>query len=229
MPSRPKLLITGSVYHVFNRGVEKRIIFPDKSHYQRFLTTLDYYKDNQPERLSLSAHLNNKALIQPKAKEHLISILCFCLMPNHFHLVLKQLTDGGISRFMNDIANSYTKYLNTRLERVGHLFQGSFKSKLIETESSFLQVTRYVHLNPLGLHPEGEKAMGIYSTEKLLKVLKEYPYSSYKTYLGKEMAYPICDQSEIRKLLGAPNDYKNFVKSKPNQDARFGIENLTLD
>ena len=226
MPSCPKLLKTGSIYHVFNRGVEKRIIFPDKSYYQRFLTTLNYYKDNQPERLSLSAHLDNKVSIQPRAREHLLSILCFCLMPNHFHLVLKQLTDGGISRFMNDIANSYTKYLNTRLERVGHLFQGSFKSKLIETESSFLQVTRYIHLNPTDLHPEGEKAMGMYSTEKSLR---EYPYSSYKTYLGKEMAHPICDQSEIRELIGAPNEYRNFIKSKLNQDARLGIENLTLD
>mgnify|MGYP001589446027 CR=1 FL=1 len=226
MPSCPKLLITGSVYHVFNRGVEKRIIFPDKSYYQHFLTTLDYYKDNQPERLSLSAYLNNKPLIQPKAKDHLVSILCFCLMPNHFHLILKQLADGGISHYMNDIANSYTRYLNTRLERVGHLFQGSFKSKLIETESSFLQVTRYIHLNPTDLHPEGEKAMGIEPMEKLLRA---YPYSSYKTYLGKETAYSICDQSEIRELIGAPNDYKNLVKSKLNQDARLGIENLTLD
>lgn len=228
MPSCPKLLKTGSVYHVFNRGVEKRIIFPDKSYYQRFLTTLNYYKDNQPERLSLSAHLDNKPLTQPEATKRLVSILCFCLMPNHLHLVLKQLADDGISRYMNDIANSYTRYLNTRLERVGHLFQGSFKSKLIETEASFLQVTRYIHLNPLDLyfHPEGEKAIGISLMEKMLR---KYPYSSYETYLGKEMAYPICDRSEIQELSETLGDYKSFVKSRIGQDARLGIENLTLD
>lgn len=228
MPSCPKLLKTGSIYHVFNRGVEKRVIFPDKSYYQHFLTTLSYYKDDQPERLSLSAYLDNKQRIQPKVKKHIVSILCYCLMPNHFHLVLKQLADNGISRYMNNIANSYTRYLNTRLARTGHLFQGSFKSKLIETESSFLQVTRYIHLNPLDpfLYPEGEKAMGIKPTEKLLR---EYSYSSYKAYLGKETAYSICDRSEIQELIGTPNDYRNFVRSKLSQDTRLGIENLILD
>lgn len=226
MPSRPKLLKTGFIYHVFNRGVEKRIIFPDRSYYQHFMTALSFYKKDQPIRLS--DHLDNQLPTQYKNNKSLVALLCFCLMPNHFHLILKQLTEGGVSRFMNNIANSYTKYLNKRLERVGHLFQGSFKSKLIESEESFLQVSRYIHLNPLSLipHPEGENTTGI---SEMNAFLKKYPYSSYGIYLGTPRDTSPCDRREIRKLTKMNAEYENFVIAKIGQDSRVGIEDLTLD
>lgn len=216
--------ITSGVYHIYNRGVEKRTIFLDKSYYQHFLETLAFYRQEQNQRLSyhLSYHLKGAHLLQSPRKEErrLVTVLAYCLIPNHFHLVLRQLADGGISKFASLILNSYTKYFNTRLERVGPLFQGTFKAKLIETTESFLQVTRYIHLNVLELYPshlEGER------------FLRDYPYSSYKIFIGAEEKNPLCQRSEILDLAGNLNSYQTFVESKINGDHRIGIEDLVLE
>lgn len=229
MPTVPKVLITEGIYHVFNRGVEKRIIFPDSSYYERFLTTLDYYqKERQLKLSSLKENVISKMISNERAKE-IASVLCFCLMPNHFHLVLKQLVSGGISKFMNDISNSYTRYLNTRTERVGPLFQGTFKAKALESDESFLQATRYIHLNPTGLlpnlHPEGGKL----EKRKIAKFLENYPYSSYGVYLRKSEKRGPCERHRINNLLNTGSDYREFAESKIGQDASLGIENLIIE
>lgn len=217
MPTIPKLLRTGYYYHIFNRGVEKRRIFLDDSYYQRFTKTLDYYQRSQP--IKLSSHLQETERLESVGDgPRLVSILCYCLMPNHYHLVLKQLEDGGITKFMNDIANSYTRYFNTRLKRSGHLFQGGFKSKLIDSEESFLQVSRYIHLNPHELHPEGGKLF-----------IKNYPYSSYKLFLGRTKKYGPCLREDVDELINSSNEYQKFVESKVGLKSETGIENLVFE
>ena len=216
MPTIPKLLKTGCYYHVFNRGVEKRRIYLDDSYYQRFIKTLDYYQRAQAIRLSF--HLNETEPSESeKDGKRLVSVLCYCLMPNHYHLVLKQLEDGGITKFMNDIANSYTRYFNTRLKRSGHLFQGGFKSKLIDSQESFLQVSRYIHLNPYDLHPEGARMF-----------IKNYPYSSYRIFLGLAQKYGPCLHEDIKGFINSEKEYREFVESKIGLKSETGIESLVF-
>jgi len=180
MPGRKVPLITNQIYHVLNRGTASQPTFLTKKDYQRMLEIILYY---QNENLSLSyAHFlrlptQEKAEILEKLrnqKEFLVEIITYCLMPNHFHLLLKQLQENGISNFMSKITNSYTRHFNSKNERTGHLFQGKFKAVMVETNEQLLHVSRYIHLNPYTSF-----------VIKTLQELKNYPYSSFPEYLGQ--------------------------------------------
>ena len=217
MPTIKKILVTGNIYHIYNRGNEKRIIFPDDTYFKRFIKTIDYYRFIQP--IKLSTHI----IDEEKDPEHklnqelseLVQVLAFCLMPNHFHLVLRQKIDGGITKFMNDVSNSYAKYFNLKNNRVGPLFQGSFKAKSIDSGESFMQVTRYIHLNPSEFHPSG----GIHG----------YPYSSYDLYIGKTEKIGPSLAVNIKDLINSPKEYREFVESKIGLKPGVGIGDLILE
>ena len=135
-------LITNQVYHIFNRGVEKRDIFSDDRSRKRFLDVLTYYRTTQqPFKYTnfLKLNLEDRAQIQQtQLLQSLdIKLLGFVLMPNHYHLLVEQISDGGISMFMKKSQDSYTKYFNTKNERVGPLFQGVFKAIRIESEDNY--------------------------------------------------------------------------------------------
>lgn len=199
MPYRIIPFETGSFYHVYNRGVEKRQIFPDERYCQRFLQTLYYYQFSGPK-----PKFSNK----DRFKEHdfdqnpkIVEIICYCLMPNHFHLLLQQSQDNGIKEFIGKISNSYTKYFNTKNKRVGPLLQGTFKAIPIETDFQLMHVSRYIHLNPY--------------VSDLTRDLDTYSYSSYLDYVGITQG-KICNEKPILDFFKNINDYKNFVSG--NQD-----------
>mgnify|MGYP001594228113 CR=1 FL=1 len=221
MPERRPHLASDSIYHIFNRGVEKRVTFSDQSYYKHFLQTLLYYQTQPPVRLSWKREESVKA---EKLHDKLVEILGFCLMTNHFHLLLKQLIDGGITKFMSNIANSYTRYFNTRQERGGPLFQGIFKAKLIESQDSFWQVSRYIHLNPQDLYPTT-----INTHLEGVEAIRDYHYSSYNVYLGKLDKYELCRSESITEFVPTPSEYQEFVEAKIGMDSRTGIEELILD
>ncbi len=180
-------------YHIYNRGVAKQEIFGDKNDYLRMLSTFSYYLEKYTNKYSivLKEELNNILLKTPV--QPLVQIYAYCLMPNHFHLILKQIMDRGISEFMRKTLNSYTRYLNTKNNRVGPIFQGKFKAVLIESDEQLLHLSRYIHLNPY--------------VAKLTQSVQEYPWSSYKQYLNK-------DSNRLCSLLDSSltTDYKEFVE-----------------
>lgn len=144
-------LATGYYYHLYNRGVEKRDIFLGRRDYLRFLETLGYYRKT-PLPMKLSDF--RRGVIKLKEIDNqteLVRILCYCLMPNHFHLLVQQMIDGGISQFLRKVSDSYTRYFNTKYERIGSLFQGSFKARLIETDEYLLHLSKYIHRNSFPL------------------------------------------------------------------------------
>ena len=132
-------------------------------------------------------------------QKEIVKIYCFCLMPNHYHLLVKQLIDGGITQFLRKVSDSYTRYFNTKYDRIGPLFQGSFKAKYIENDENLLQVSKYIHRNPFPLKMwEG----------------KVYPYSSYFNYISGDK-HPFCDISFILSYFAQSNperDYQSFVE-----------------
>lgn len=167
--------------------------------YSRFMETLDFYrKSPQPQKLS---DFRRGAILLKEAEnqKELVKIFVYCLMPNHFHLLVQQLADGGITAFVSNLANSYTRYFNTKYERIGALFQGAFKAKLIENDEYLLQVSRYIHRNSCSL---------------LQWQNKMYPYSSYRYYLSSEK-HLFCDPSFILSYFSEKNpnlSYKSFVE-----------------
>jgi putative transposase len=175
MPSRNtvKTYVPEGVYHIYNRGVEKRVIFVDAHDYQVFLKYLKLYllPPAQPGQTALS-HTTERAM-QSSDLWNRVELLAYCLMPNHFHFVLKQHDEDGMAEFMKRLGNAYVEYFNKRYERVGALFQSRYKAVLVENPQHFLQLSRYVHRNPLELLPSAQTP-----------ALADYPYFSYPEYLG---------------------------------------------
>ena len=147
MPSRTFPFVKGQYYHIYNRGVEKRTIFKNRFDHRRFIKTVLYYQLEGPK--PKFSNFFNYQLFKPDFDKKIVDIVCYCLMPNHFHFLLKQLRDGGITEFVSKITNSYTKYFNTKDKRIGPLFQGEFKSVLVESDEHLMHISRYIHLNPL--------------------------------------------------------------------------------
>lgn len=204
----------GCCYHIYNRGVEKRIIFNNRWDYSHFLQLLNYYR-KFPQPLKFSDFRRGAMeLKQIKNKKELITIYAYCLMPNHFHLLLKQENENGITKFLKQITNSYTRYFNTKYDRIGPLVQGTFKAKLIETDEYLLELSKYIHRNPIKL---SNWANGM------------YPYSSYKYYLSKDK-HSFCNTSFISSYFSENNpnlSYQGFIEE--NELDNPGIYNLLID
>ena len=193
MPSRITPFVNGEFYHVYNRGSEKRPIFGTSRDHQRFIKTIKYYQIQGPKPKFSHSFKFKSFRLDPNKK--IVEIICFCLMPNHFHLLIKQLKDGGITEFISKLSNSYTKYYNTKYNRVGPLLQGEFKAVFIESDEQLLHISRYIHLNPL--------------VSYLVKNLEDYGWSSYLEYVRN--LNTICDKEIILNFFSAPEKYQQFV------------------
>ena len=143
---RKQPLISGEYYHIYNRGVDKRDIFNDKNDLYRFIESIKEF--NQIDRIVSLANLRKSNQIESKPlSEPLVSIIAYCLNPNHFHFILKQSIDGGIAKFMQKLQGGYTYYFNVKNSRSGSLFQGTFKSQIIGNENYFNKILGYVNKN----------------------------------------------------------------------------------
>lgn len=202
MPKRKTPLVNNQIYHVFNRGINKQPIFNSILDYQRAVTTIEYYRFSKPHpRLSgyLSLSLEKRQEVVKLFKDSAINveILGWCLMPNHFHFLLKQISDNGISNFVANFQNSYTRYFNVKWKKDGPLLLTQFKAVRIEDDDQLLQVSRYIHLNPYS-------SFIIKSIDNLLN----YPWSSLKEYLSSAH---VVKSEEIINLVGSPKKYKKFL------------------
>lgn len=188
---------TGEQYHIYNRGTEKRKTFLSKHDYERFLYILSALNKTTPHgnvSKSLKIALDGKAKRPYKDSEPLVHVLDYCLMPNHYHLILEQLVDGGISKFLQKVMTSYTMYFNKKHDRNGVLFQGKTKSKFITSDLHYKQVKTYLNLNPVDICDPGWRERGkVVDVNKTTKFLRSYAWSScegYESYIkylsGKE-------------------------------------------
>ncbi|OGM21902.1 hypothetical protein A2714_04555 [Candidatus Woesebacteria bacterium RIFCSPHIGHO2_01_FULL_38_9] len=201
---RKLVFANNEIYHVFNRGIEKRDIFTNKREFSRAILTLNYYRLLEtPLRLSKALQLEKEKRIEFfKSLEQgikRIEVIAYCLMPNHFHLLLKQTVSGGLQRYLADFQNSYTRYFNTRHnKRNGPLFQGAFKAVHIEDDNQLIHVSRYIHINPV--------VSFLLDEEKL----DSYEWSSYPEYVSLGLV-KMCDTDLILRLFKSQRSYRRFV------------------
>ena len=180
-------------YHLINRG-NNQDIFLFKRDYKRFTSKLEYY-----------------------SKKFLISIVAYALIPNHIHLLVKQGSEGTVSKFMQSLTTSYAAYFNNKHHRTGHLFQGRFKHIVVETDGYLVHLSRYIHLNP--------------SSARLVSKPENYPWSSYRCYLDLEETNfinkkPILDYFSIKDKV---MDYREFVDSRIDYQKEISIQKLFLE
>lgn len=218
MPSKNsiKIYLENGYYHVYNRGVEKRIIFQDEQDNLVFLKNLK-------EHLSAPTPLTQgdslwKMKRAPKNHSKEIDLIAYCLMPNHFHLLIKQNSKNAMESFMRSLATRYSLFFNKKYDRVGKLFQGPYKAVLITEENYLLHLSRYIHVNP----------------QKYTKNLEE-GYSSYADFVGirktdwlKPEIVLSFFNSEKNLNLSKSNTYKHFVETF-RVDSKNFIQDLILE
>lgn len=181
------------IYHVFNRGVEKRKIFMDEQDYNIFLFYIFIYIAPLEDVLKKYPLLPLR--LQGRNLSSEIEIVSYCLMPNHFHLLIKQNNKDSISKFIKQLTNAYTLYFNQKYKRVGGLMQGRFKAVDIDTDDLLIHISRYIHLNPV--------------EAGLTKDIKSYKWSSLSGYLDNSNSF--ISKNIILNYFSSPKGYKNFV------------------
>ncbi len=207
-------------YHIYNRGTDKRDIFLDEDDYSRFLTSLKGFNclnpigslyekayQNKKESEEVAKGSNSQLGIGSLEDSRLVEIICYCLNPNHFHLILKQLVDNGISKFMHKVSLGYTNYFNRRNDRSGYLFQGKFKFKQIDSFEHLLYLSVYVNANAQ-IHGITDNAA-------------DYPWCSYPAYLGIK-GDEICNKNiilnEVQNYKAIAEDTAKLMKMKKEMD-----------
>lgn len=216
------------MYHVFNRGTEKREIFLDSSDYVRFIHNLFAFNDSNPQppanarfRVRNPKHipenqitlcLVTKRLNIGKQRKILVNILNFVLMPNHFHLLLQQETDYGIQRFMHKIEMGYGRHFNEKYKRTGRLFQGTYKAVAVEHDRQLLHLPYYIHLNPLDLKYPGWRKNELPNHKNAMKFLETYRWSSYLDYTGTKNFPSVTERGFLSKFLGGAKQHKKDIQ-----------------
>jgi len=203
MPKRKYPLVSGEIYHIFSKSIADFDIFRNVSEYERMRNVFRYYKiDNMPLRFSFFLRMKDREKFYKECSnkgKNLVEIIAYCLMSTHIHLILKQLRPKGISIFMSNICNSYTRYFNIKTKRKGPLWESRFKNVLVKTDNQLLHFTRYVHLNPVTAH--------------LVEKPEEWKFSSYKEFLERvDQKERMCSYSDVLKIK--PKDYRKFVNSR---------------
>jgi len=196
-------LVKGEIYHILSKSIAGFKIFRNDSEFTRIRNLVRYYEAEKPP-LKFSAFMeikNKEEFLQkhPAKKGNIVQIIAYCFMPTHLHLILKQLKDDGISIFMRNMLNSYTRYFNIKTKRKGPLWESRFKNIIVKTDEQLLHLTRYIHLNP--------------ATAYLVDRPKDWQFSSYKEFLGEVADKErMCDYSRVLDIKA--QEYKKFVNSR---------------
>lgn len=212
--ARNTVLAPGEYYHVYNRGTDKRKIFTNKHDHERFLALM--YMANGDNRVHLQLQGSTlKEVYKIDRGELLVEICAYCLMPNHFHLLIKEVREGGTSLFMQKLTTGYTMYFNKRYDRTGSLFQGRFKAVHVGADDQYLKyLIAYIHLNPIKLVEPTWKEDGIKNMGLVEKYLDNYFYSSYLDYAGEKRAEEVViTRQSLPQYFDSPLDFKSWVSN----------------
>lgn len=208
----------GEYYHIYNRGVEKRNIFANNDDLWRFMTLLIIFQGKiyipQVSRLVtyVKHWMFDKDIFEEIISERTVELVCFCLMPNHFHLILKEIKEGGIPSFMQRLGDAYTKYFNLKYKRTGHLFGAKYQSVHINKDSYLKYLSAYIHINPREIISWTKK-------EHL------YPWSSFQDYIKTNRWNKFLNPSIILEQFKNQKHYLDYV-SNSNIKKKSGLDIL---
>jgi putative transposase len=180
--SRSIVLAPGEHYHVYNRGADKRKIFLDRADYERFISLLYLANSGIPLHRSDYRTKDPKEIFLIPREAPLVDIGAYCLMPNHFHILLHEHSEGGISTFMQKLTTGYTMYFNKRHERRGTLLEGTFKAQHVGQDEYLKYLFAYIHLNPIGIIEHEWKEHRIKDKKAAEAFIDSYRYSSFLDY-----------------------------------------------
>ncbi|OIO52181.1 MAG: hypothetical protein AUJ11_00795 [Parcubacteria group bacterium CG1_02_44_65] len=218
---RKTILQTGEYYHLYNRGVDKRKVFLSTSDYERFLLSMKEFNDQEAHggiRLNYFRKKSEKTVrgLAPNSlgTKPLTEFVCYCLLDNHFHFLIKQSVDRGISEFMKRLLGGYTCYFNQKYKRSGSLFQGTFKAVHVADENYLWYLSAYIHGNP-EIHKLGQA--------------ENYKWSSYGDYLSGRTNSFCHLKNDVLKEFSGISEYRDFVKETIANSSEVKEELKKLD
>jgi putative transposase len=181
MVTRFIIFALGEFYHVYNRGNGKQIIFKDSADYRRFTELLFLSNSHKPINVR-DIKKQEASVFDFDRGDTLVNIGAYCLMPNHFHILITPCVENGLSTFMNKLGTSYSMYFNRRYNRTGTLFEGAFKAEFADYDEYLKYLFSYIHLNPVKLLQSDWKEAGISDATRAMQYLEKYNYSSFTEY-----------------------------------------------
>jgi len=220
--------------HTLNRGVDKRKIFLDRQDYFRFIH--DLFEFNDQEWVNTTFYrfrqsndiASRKINVDRRPRKLLVNVHAFALMPNHYHLLLSQKIENGISKFMKKVNMGYAKYFNQKYERVGALFEGRYKSVPIKNEAHFIHIPYYIHLNPLDLAAPEWRERKLKNYQKAISFLDSYRWSSHLDYAGVHNFPSVTQREFLTDFFGDSNQYKKSIKKWLNDLNISDIQDRSL-
>lgn len=214
-------LTNGQYYHIYSRSIAKYIIFNKDNEFDRFIQLLDLYrfqkfgyKYSAFEKLDSSTQHEIVSNLR-HGSDRIVSVVAYCIMPTHIHLLLKQNKTNGITNYMSKALNSYSRYFNTRHKRIGPLWAGRFKSVIVRDDQQLLHLTRYIHLNP--------------TSAGLVERPNDWQQSSYQEYINKVGSKTaLCETEDLFDI--SPSDYRKFVNSRRSYQRELAqIKGILID
>lgn len=227
-----------TLFHVFNRGVDKREIFMDDRDRLRFVH--DLFEFNDRHKVGNIGYFYNNAQaknlvtsdvdrLNRRPRELLVNIHAFALMPNHYHLLISPVAENGISRFMQKLNMGYAKYFNEKYERSGTLFQGKYKSVPILKDGHFTSMPYYIHFNPLDLFDKRWRERALENQHGALEFLRSYRWSSHLDYLGEKNFPSVTQREMLLDYFGGTEGYKKSLKQTLADFSMEAIQNYALE
>ena len=233
MPYRKEQFINDEIYHVVLRALDDNLIFKDIDDYYRGIFSIYEFNNIKPttiqkrreerarlkklgrDRISTNADFVDK-------RDKLVSVLTFCFMPNHIHLLLKQIKENGITQFMRKVGIGYAGYFNRKYQRKGYVFQNRFSSVHIKNDNQLKVVFAYIHINPTSLIKPKWKEIGINNPEEVINFLEEYKWSSYPDYIRKNNFPSVTERNFMLEIIGSEQGCKDFVENRIKSKKKIG-------
>ena len=212
MSLRKTSFVSGEYYHLYNRGNSKQKIFHDTEDYRRFVALLYTCNSENNFRMSIVKDSAKKDPYLWEIGNQIVYIGAYCLMPNHFHILITEKEKDGVSKFMQKLSTAYVMYYNIKYERTGSLFEGKFRSQHLGTDQYMKYIFSYIHLNPLKLIQKDWKEVGIKDKKVALNYLNKYKYSSYLDFRGaKRKEGTILNRKAYPNYFPSTNNFEREI------------------
>lgn len=203
-------IAVGEYYHIFNRGINRQVVFLDETDRARFLFLILYFQSplvfqniGRPTREFVKHSVFNisEEIVEQVVVTRYVELVEFCLMPNHFHLILKEVVEGGTAKYMQRVLNGYTKYFNTKYKKSGHLFQGPYCAIHVENNRQLLHLSAYIHKN--------SRELAVWRNREI-----EYPWSSCQDFVRRNRFEKLLTPNIITGQFDL-GGYENFIETSP--------------
>jgi putative transposase len=208
-------------YHIVNRGVDGKTVFPQKSDYERFLKGLKEFNSPHPKELRFTRSEVVSPRLRKNKQEKLVDVACYCLMKNHIHVLIRVISPEKAAQFLQKLFIGYTMYFNTKYQRKGVLFQGRTKARHVNEGVYLDHILRYIHLNPLDYIDKKWREHGIANIRSARRAVLKYPWSSICGCIGDEQN-PIINNMLAREIVSSKQDFLDSLLSWSSEDYLLG-------